>query len=85
MDALVKVGVYPSIEIGLKLFEIEKSGFMAFVGAIISAVDIDSNNIIINFTGRYPDSNVINLTSATPHLIYEPSNGVQKLVRLLGI
>lgn len=85
LNALVKVGVYPSKKIGLKLFDIEKSGFMAFVGAITSATRIQSSNIIINFTGRYPDSHMTNFISATPHLIYDPSNGVQKLIRVLGI
>ena len=85
MNTLVKVGVYPSKEIGLKLFKIEKSGFMAFVGAITSAPKIESNNIIINFTGRYPESNMTNFTSATPYLIYNPSKGVRKLVRALNI
>ncbi len=85
LNTLVKVGVYPSKEIGLKLFEIEKSGFMAFVGAITSAPKIESNNIIINFTGRYPESNMTNFTSATPYLIYNPSKGVRKLVRALNI
>lgn len=85
IDVLVKAGVYKNKAIGLKLFEIEKSGFMAFVGTIISADNIKSKNIVVNFTGRCLDQNSPIPTSAKPNILYDPSEGVNKLINLLNL
>lgn len=85
LHVLVKIGFFPNKEVGLKLFELEKSGFIAFTGAIISANRIESNNIIVNFTGRYIDPKTIIPISATPQILYDPSDGIEPLLNLLNI
>ncbi|MHA2008961.1 MAG: hypothetical protein ACXABO_15910 [Promethearchaeota archaeon] len=85
INSLVKAKIYPNKEVGMKLFNLEKSGFIAFVGAIISANKIEANNIIVNFTGRYPDPNLIVPKAATPYLLYDPINGVKELIRTLNL
>ncbi len=88
LKALVESKIYPNMKIGLKLFDIEKSGFFAFVGALKSIKKIRSNNIVVNFTGRYPQntSTFPSLPSpATPHIYYNPSNGIKNLLAQLKI
>jgi len=85
LENLVKVGIYPNINIGSKLFELEKSGFIAFAGAMNSVNKIESKNIIINFTGRYMDPNSSIPISASPHILYNPSKGIDPLLDLLNI
>ncbi len=85
LNALVNAGVYPNKDIGSKLYDLEKSGFIAFIGAIVFANKIESSNIVINFTGRYPDADTLIPRPATPHLIYEPSKGVQELIKNLNL
>jgi len=85
LDALVNAGVYPDKDIGSKMYDLEKSGFIAFVGAIIFANKIESSNIVINFTGRYPDPDTLIPKPATPHLIFNPSKGVQELIKNLNL
>ncbi len=85
LDALIESGVYPNKEIGLKMFDLEKSGFISFVGAIKTIKKIESNTIIINFTGRYLNGDLSLHIPANPHFFYNPSNGIEKLLDLLKI
>jgi len=85
LNCLVKARIYPNTEIGMKFFDIEKSGFMAFVGAMIYANNIKAKEVIINFTGRYPDPNEIFPKSATPDIIFNRSKCVEDLIRRLEI
>lgn len=85
LNCLVKAKIYPNTKIGMKFFQLEKSGFMAFVGAMIYANNIKAKEVIINFTGRYPDSNEIFPKSATPDIIFNPSESVEDLIRRLEI
>ena len=85
LNCLVKARIYPNKDVGLKLFNLEKSGFMAFAGAIIYANNIKANKIIVNFTGRYPDPNLTIPSTATPNIYYNPVNGVKELTRRLNI
>lgn len=83
LDNLVKIGIYPDKNIGLSLYNIEKSGFIAFVGAIISAKNIKANNVIINFTGRHPDLKLTIPSTATPNILYNPVSSIKELLRTL--
>ncbi len=85
LDSLVKIGIYPNKNIGLSLYDIEKSGFIAFVGAIISAKNIKANTIIVNFTGRYPDPKLTIPSTATPNILYNPVSSIKELLRILII
>ncbi|MHA2475255.1 MAG: hypothetical protein ACXAES_18695 [Promethearchaeota archaeon] len=85
INCLVKARIYPNTEIGMKLFDLEKSGFMAFVGAMIYAKNIKAKEVIINFTGRYPDPNEVIPRAATPNIIFNPSKGVEDLIRRLDL
>ncbi|MFX1366406.1 MAG: hypothetical protein ACFFCE_01870 [Promethearchaeota archaeon] len=85
LKLLVDVGIYPTIDLALKFFELEKSGIIAFIGAIKSAKKINSNNIIVNFTGRYPEKNSFFPSSATPHILYNPEQGIEHLITMLNI
>ncbi len=85
LNALVKAGVYPTKSCGLKLFELEKSGFMAFTGAITSADRIESKNIVVNFTGRYPDQLSTIPVQASPHILFDPSEELKRLLSLLDL
>ena len=58
LNSLVKANIYPNKEVGFKLFDLEKSGFIAFIGAIVAANNIEANDVIVNFTGRYPGQKV---------------------------
>jgi hypothetical protein len=83
LDNLVKIGIYPNKNIGLSLYNIEKSGFIAFAGAIISAKNIKANNVIINFTGRHPDLKLTIPSIATPYILYNPVSSIKELLRTL--
>ncbi|MFX0022724.1 MAG: hypothetical protein ACFE9S_10380 [Candidatus Hermodarchaeota archaeon] len=85
LNTLVKVGIYPRIELALKFFQLEKSGIIAFIGAIKSANRIESKNIIVNFTGRSPETESTLPISANPHVFYNPAQGVDKLIKILNI
>lgn len=85
LKTLVNAGLYPTLDLGLKFVELEKSGLIAFIGAINSAKKIESNNIIINFTGRYPEKDSNLPSSAAPHIIYNPDKGVEQLIKMLNI
>ncbi len=85
LKLLVDAGIYPTIDLALKFFELEKSGIIAFIGAIKSAKEITSNNIIVNFTGRYPEKSSILPSSATPHVLYDPDQGIEQLIKMLNI
>ncbi|MFX1257430.1 MAG: hypothetical protein ACFFAN_06210 [Promethearchaeota archaeon] len=85
LDVLVGAGIYPNNEIGMKLFELEKSGFMAFIGVIKSANQINSKNIVINFTGRYLNNHSSIPIPAKPHVLFNPSNGIEELLNILKI
>ncbi|MFX0081497.1 MAG: hypothetical protein ACFE94_07075 [Candidatus Hodarchaeota archaeon] len=82
---LVNARVYPTIELGLKFFELEKSGLIAFIGAINSTKSIKSKSIIVNFTGRFPENTSIIPSSATPHMYYDPNRGVKQFIELLKL
>ncbi|MHA1438258.1 MAG: hypothetical protein ACTSPD_11825 [Promethearchaeota archaeon] len=82
---LVKAGIYPKKNLGQKLFNLEKSGFIAFAGALKAANKIKSKNIIVNFTGRYLDNDLKLPTTALPHIIFNPAEGYQKLLSLMKI
>ncbi|MFX1339473.1 MAG: hypothetical protein ACFFDK_12745 [Promethearchaeota archaeon] len=83
LKILVKIGVYPTIEIGTKLFELEKSGFIAIIGALKSKSIIESKTIIINFTGRYLDPISSIPITASPYLSYNPHKGVENFMKIL--
>jgi hypothetical protein len=85
LDILLKAGIYPNREIGSKLFDIEKSGFIAFVGVLKALKKIESETIIINFTGRYLDPKTSIPAPAVPHIMYDPSNGIKPLLRKINI
>ncbi|MFW9989021.1 MAG: hypothetical protein ACFFC3_10220 [Candidatus Odinarchaeota archaeon] len=85
LKTLVDAGVYTTNDQALKFFELEKSGIMAFIGAIKSAKEIRSNNIIVNFTGRYPEKPSTLPSSATPHVLYNPDHGIEQLIKILNI
>ncbi|MHA2281910.1 MAG: hypothetical protein ACXAC5_13790 [Promethearchaeota archaeon] len=85
LDSLVKIGIYPNKDIGLNLYDIEKSGFIAFVGAIISAKKVKVGNIIVNFTGRYLGSKLAIPSVALPDILYNPVNNIKELLRKLII
>ncbi|MHA1915572.1 MAG: hypothetical protein ACW990_10230 [Promethearchaeota archaeon] len=85
LKCLVEAGIYPNKEIGLELFNIEKSGFMAFVGALIYADNIKAKKIIINFTGRHPDPKVVIPEVASPNINYNPVDGTKELMRRLNL
>ena len=82
---LINSGIYPSKEIGNKLFDLEKSGFIAFIAAIISEREIEADNIVVNFTGRYIEANSQFPEPATPHIRYNPNEGPSKLLELLEL
>ncbi|MBY8990717.1 MAG: hypothetical protein KGD58_08195 [Candidatus Lokiarchaeota archaeon] len=82
---LVSANVYPSFDIGLKFVEIEKSGLIAVIGAIISAKSIKSKNIVVNFTGRYPENNSILPIPATPYTYYDPNRGINHFMEILNL
>lgn len=85
LNVLVEAGVYPTKKCGLKLFELEKSGFMAFTGAITSANRIKSKNIVVNFTGRYPDHLSTVPIPANPHILFDPLEDLKRLLSLLDL
>ena len=85
LKMLIDVGVYPNEEIGLKYYELEKSGFMAIIAALNSIKDIKANNIIINFTGRFMDPDVKIPITATPDLIIDPSKGIDHFIEALNL
>ncbi|MFX1324270.1 MAG: pyridoxal-phosphate dependent enzyme [Promethearchaeota archaeon] len=82
---LVYAQVYPNFDVGLKFFELEKSGVMAFIGAIKSANIIRSKRIIVNITGRYPEKSSTLPSSATPDLVFDPNQGTNQLIRTLNL
>lgn len=82
---LVNAQVYPNFDVGLKFFELEKSGVIAFIGAIKSANIIKSKHIIVNLTGRYPEKSSFLPSSATPDLVYDPNQGINQLIEILNL
>ncbi|MFX1445967.1 MAG: hypothetical protein ACFFHV_21330, partial [Promethearchaeota archaeon] len=76
--------IYPNAEIGEKIFELEKSGFLAFAAAISNISKIEAERIIVNFTGRFLESNSALPEPATPHLTYDPVEGVNNLIKKLN-
>ncbi len=85
LNVLVEAGVYSTKKCGLKLFELEKSGFMAFTGAITSANRIKSKKIVVNFTGRYPDHHLTVPIQASPHILFDPLEDLKRLLSLLDL
>ncbi|MFX1297733.1 MAG: hypothetical protein ACFFD2_23160, partial [Promethearchaeota archaeon] len=85
LKILVKSRIYQSKVIGSKLFNLEKSGFIAFIGTILSQNQIKSNNVIVNFTGRCLESNAPFPTSATPYIKFDPTVGCSKLLKALDL
>ncbi|MFX1376972.1 MAG: hypothetical protein ACFFA0_14295 [Promethearchaeota archaeon] len=85
LKELVNANIYPTLNLGLKFFELEKSGLIALIGAINSAKNIKSKNIIVNFTGRFPENISIIPRSATPHRIYDPAQGIRKFIEILNL
>lgn len=76
LKALVRIGVYSDARIGQYFFDIEKSGFLAIAGAMLAAQSIQSQKIIINFTGRRPESvspGISDFEVATPHFFFDPT------------
>lgn len=82
---LIQEEIYPSKYIGLKLFDLEKSGFIAFTGAIIASNKIKANNIVVNFTGRYPDPKLIIPKTAKPHFVYKPTENIKDFISKLNL
>ncbi|MFX1410802.1 MAG: hypothetical protein ACFFA6_10635 [Promethearchaeota archaeon] len=85
LKTLINAKIYPTLHSSLFYLELEKSGLIAFVGAINAAKNIESETIIVNFTGRYPENNTILQHSATPHLYYDPKLGITKLIKILDL
>lgn len=85
LDSLVNVDIYANKDVGLSLFNFEKSGFIAFVGAIISANKIEANKVVVNFTGRYPNPKLTIPTTALPNILFNPANSIKDLVRTLNL
>ncbi|MFX1490034.1 MAG: hypothetical protein ACFFBI_12845 [Promethearchaeota archaeon] len=85
LNVLIKEKIYPNKEIGLKLFNLEKSGFIAFIGAICSAKNVKAENIIVNFTGRYLDPNLTVPSAAIPNIYHYPTDNLKELLRKLNI
>ncbi|MFX1314838.1 MAG: hypothetical protein ACFE9T_03175 [Promethearchaeota archaeon] len=50
-----------------------------------AAKNIESESIIVNFTGRYPENNTLLPNSATPHLYYNPEQGIKMLIKVLDL
>jgi len=89
LDLLVLRGVYPNYTCGSSFFEIEKSAFIAIAGVIRAAREIQAPKIVINFTGKRPDSNTLDFISATPHFSFDPKSEdvdriVEKIVKEVG-
>jgi len=82
---LIKHGLYQNREIGVKLFDLEKSGFIAFIGVIKSENLIESENIIVNFTGRLLKFNDPVPKPAKPHIKFDETQGISKLIDLLKL
>jgi hypothetical protein len=82
---LIKTKIYPSYKLGLKFFELEKSGLIAFIGAINATKNIKSKNIVVNFTGRYPENTSAMPISATPHEYYDPNRGIKQFMETLNV
>ena len=85
LKELVNANLYPTLNLGLKFLELEKSGLIAFIGAINNAKNIKSKNIIVNFTGRYPEGNSIMPISATPYKYYDPNRGIKPFMEILNL
>lgn len=76
LRALVNAGVYENEQVGNRCFDREKSGFMAVAGAMLAAKSIESERIVINFTGRRPEPDdpiTTRFQAAVPHLSYDPA------------
>ncbi|MBN1802412.1 MAG: hypothetical protein JW891_12950 [Candidatus Lokiarchaeota archaeon] len=84
LKCLLGVGVYPNEDIALRYFNLERSGFIAFVGVLNSIKDIRSKNIVINYTGRYKDPVVIFPEVAKPHISFDPEEGIDSFLRQLN-
>ncbi|MFX1276236.1 MAG: hypothetical protein ACFFAT_14500, partial [Promethearchaeota archaeon] len=82
---LIEAGIYPNEELGLHYYELEKSGFIAFTGTFNSIDIIESENIVINFTGRYIDPTSTFPKTATPHILFDPLKGIDELLKVLEL
>ncbi|MFX1280653.1 MAG: hypothetical protein ACFFA3_14855 [Promethearchaeota archaeon] len=85
LNSLIQEDIYPSKYIGLKLFDLEKSGFIAFTGAILASNKIEANNIVVNFTGRYPDPKLIIPKTAKPHFFYKTTENIKDFISKLNL
>ena len=85
LNFLVKNEIYPNKNVGLKLYDLEKSGFIAIIGAIISENKIKANNVVINFTGRCFNPNDPIPEPAVPHVLYDPSKGATQLLKTMKL
>ena len=85
LNILVEAGIYPNKDVGNKLFDLEKSGFIAIIGALKSIDLIEAKNIVINFTGRNVDPLSKKHVSAKPHLLFDPSSGIDELLNELNL
>ncbi|MFX0027686.1 MAG: hypothetical protein ACFE8B_00630 [Candidatus Hermodarchaeota archaeon] len=85
LKSLIQANIYSNKDIGLKLYDFEKSGFIAFVGAITAANHIEANNIVVNFTGRYPDPELIIPRPASPHFKYKATKSFKDFTSKLNL
>jgi len=85
LNILVEAGIYPNKDVGNKLFDLEKSGFIAIIGALKSIDLIETKNIVINFTGRNVDPLSKKHVSAKPHLLFDPSRSIDELLNELNL
>ncbi len=84
LNLLIEAKVYPNKKVGLELFDLEKSGFIAFAGAIKSIKDIETKTVVINFTGRYPENGSNEYVKATPHKVLDLNEGIKYLLTQLN-
>jgi len=85
LSVLVKSEIYPNKDVGLKLYDLEKSGFIAFIGTILSERKIKANNVVINFTGRCFNPNNPIPESAEPYIFYDPAKGATQLLKRMKL
>ncbi len=83
LQCLLRAGVYSNENIGLRYFNLERSGFIAFVGLLKSLEHIKSKNIVINYTGRYKDPVLAFPEVAKPHISFNPEEGVESFIEKL--
>ncbi|MFX1238469.1 MAG: hypothetical protein ACFFAS_04295 [Promethearchaeota archaeon] len=83
LQSLLEIGIYPNEDLGLRYFNLERSGFLAFVGLLKSVKNINAENIVINYTGRYVDPLVAFPEVAKPHISFDPREKINLLLEKL--